>query len=158
MKKIFDYVDQNFDRMMEEMKEFCSYRSVAGDKTGLEETRNWIDKKLSAVGIPHEFQKVENGNALISASVSGKDGDKHPSLLFYNHYDVVEEGKHELWSNEPFGPVTRDGVLYGRGVSDNKGPLLSRIQAVEAILAVEGKLPINVKFLFEGDEETSSPS
>ena len=80
------------------------------------------------------------------------------SLLFYNHYDVVEEGKHELWSNEPFGPVIRDGVLYGRGVSDNKGPLLSRIQAVEAILAVEGKLPINVKFLFEGDEETSSPS
>ena len=71
MKKIFDYVDQNFDRMMEEMKEFCSHRSVAGDKTGLEETRNWIDKKLSAVGIPHEFQKVENGNALISASVSG---------------------------------------------------------------------------------------
>ena len=158
MKKIFDYVDQNFDRMMEEMKEFCSHRSVAGDKTGLEETRNWIDKKLSAVGIPHEFQKVENGNALISASVSGEDGDKHPSLLFYNHYDVVEEGKHELWSNEPFGPVIRDGVLYGRGVSDNKGPLLSRIQAVEAILAVEGKLPINVKFLFEGDEETSSPS
>ena len=155
MKKFFDYVDQNFDRMMEEMKEFCSHRSVAGDKTGLEETRNWIDKKLSAVGIPHEFQKVENGNALISASVSGEDGDKHPSLLFYNHYDVVEEGKHELWSNEPF---IRDGVLYGRGVSDNKGPLLSRIQAVEAILAVEGKLPINVKFLFEGDEETSSPS
>ena len=75
MKKIFDYVDQNFDRMMEEMKEFCSHRSVAGDKTGLEETRNWIDKKLSAVGIPHEFQKVENGNALISASVSGEDGD-----------------------------------------------------------------------------------
>ena len=71
MKKIFDYVDQNFDRMMEEMKEFCSHRSVAGDKTGLEETRNWSDKKLSAVGIPHEFQKVENGNALISASVSG---------------------------------------------------------------------------------------
>ena len=94
MKKFFDYVDQNFDRMMEEMKEFCSHRSVAGDKTGLEETRNWIDKKLSAVGIPHEFQKVENGNALISASVSGEDGDKHPSLLFYNHYDVVEEGKH----------------------------------------------------------------
>ena len=46
MKKFFDYVDQNFDRMMEEMKEFCSHRSVAGDKTGLEETRNWIDKKL----------------------------------------------------------------------------------------------------------------
>lgn len=53
MKKFFDYVDQNFDCMMEEMKEFCSHRSVAGDKTGLEETRNWIDKKLSAVGIPH---------------------------------------------------------------------------------------------------------
>ena len=61
---------------------------------------------------------MENGNALISASVSGEDGDKHPSLLFYNHYDVVEEGKHELWSNEPFRPMIRDGVLYGRGVSD----------------------------------------
>ena len=65
------YVDQNLDRKMEEMKEICSHRSVAGDKTGLEETRYWIDKKLSAVGIPHEFQNVENGIALISASVSG---------------------------------------------------------------------------------------
>lgn len=78
---------------------FPSQRSR--DKTGLEETRNWIDKKLSAVGIPHEFQKVENGNALISASVSGEDGDKHPSLLFYNHYDVVEE------ENMSCGPTSR---------------------------------------------------
>ena len=57
MKKIFDYVDQNFDRMMEEMKEFCSHRSVAGDKTGLEETRNWIDKKLSAGEFRTNFRK-----------------------------------------------------------------------------------------------------
>lgn len=161
MKDIFAYVDQNFGSMMAELRELCSFRSVAGDEEGLSKTRDWIVKKLDSVGIPWEEHKIENGNALISAGVKAekdKDGYNQPTILFYNHYDVVEEGKHDLWTGEPFDAQVRDGVMYARGVSDNKGPLLSRIQAVEAVLKVKGKLPVNVKFLFEGDEETSSRS
>lgn len=159
MNDIFQYVDDHFDRMVEELKELCSCRSVAGDEKGLEDTRRWIGDKLAFAGISGKLHPVAGGNALISAEVpAGRSPEKAPALLLYNHYDVVEEGKHERWTGAPFRPEVRDGVLYGRGVSDNKGPLLSRIQAVEAILAVRGSLPVNVKFLFEGDEETSSPS
>ena len=70
----------------------------------------------------------------------------------------MEEGDRTLWTGEPFKPEIRGNILYGRGVSDNKGPLLSRIQAVKSILDVRGALPVDVKFAFDGEEETSSPS
>lgn len=160
MKEIFDYVDRNFDRMVEELKTLCSYRSVAGDGDGLEDTRQWILQKFSEIGVSCDCHPVEGGNPVITACIEGKKegSEAVPTLLFYNHYDVVHEGKNELWTGDPFRPEVRDGILYGRGVSDNKGPLLSRIQAVQAVLAVKGELPVNVKFLLEGDEETSSPS
>ena len=158
MKKIFEYVDQNFERWVRELADFCCCRSVAGDQQGLEETRKWIIHRMDAANIPCRLYPVKGGNALLCAKIAGECGMDTPSLLFYNHYDVVEEGSRELWRNEPFRPRICEGSIYGRGVSDNKGPLLSRIQAIEAILAVTGKLPFNVKFFIEGDEETGSPS
>lgn len=169
LQEIFDYVDRHMDEMMEELARLCSLRSAAGDGQGLEDTRAWILKKLSQTDIPHTCHPVEGGNGIISAHVSAdtcggrpaktlREGFAPPTLLFYNHYDVVQEGKKELWTSPPFEPELRGGYLYARGVSDNKGPLLSRIQAVQAVLAVRGRLPIHVKFFFEGDEETSSPS
>ncbi|WP_294151197.1 M20/M25/M40 family metallo-hydrolase [uncultured Clostridium sp.] len=176
MQEIFDYVDQHFGEMVEELGELCSYRSAAGDEQGLSQTREWILNKLGRLNIPHKCHPVEGGNAVISAGMAGTSrkireipqmgsspeintAENHlPTLLFYNHYDVVQEGKKELWSSSPFIPEIRDEVMYARGVSDNKGPLLSRIQAIQAVLAVTGELPVNVKFFFEGDEETSSPS
>lgn len=78
------------------------------------------------------------------------------TLLFYNHYDVVPEGPSSAWTTSPFEIVSENGRLWGRGISDNKGALLARLQAVEAILAVKGELPTGVAFLFDGDEETGS--
>lgn len=159
LKEIFDYVDQQMDEMIEELSQLCSLRSAAGDEQGLEDTRAWICNKLCQAEIPHVCHPVEEGNGIISAHITaGSAGRKLPTLLFYNHYDVVQEGKKELWSSPPFEPEVRKGYLYARGVSDNKGPLLSRIQAVQAVLRVAGRLPVHVKFFFEGDEETSSPS
>ena len=158
LEKIFAYVDENFDSMLEELKELCSYRSVSGDQEGLEGSRQWITKRLEQAGIPWKLHPVEGGNALISASCTKTEEEERPCVLFYNHYDVVEEGKRERWSSDPFQVEIRDGYMYGRGISDNKGPLLARIQAVEAIRNVCGELPVDVRFLFEGDEEISSPS
>lgn len=163
LRDIFTYVDQNFDKMIEEVKEFCSFRSTAGDKEGLAKTSQFLEKKLSQAEIP--YRKITEGGApLFFAEKKGKrEAEKGtdsplPCLLFYNHYDVVEEGDRTLWTGEPFEPEIRDSILYGRGVSDNKGPLLSRIQAVKAILDVRGDLPVDVKFAFDGEEEISSPS
>lgn len=78
------------------------------------------------------------------------------TILFYNHYDVQPEEPLELWKSPPFKPEIRDGRIYGRGVSDDKGELVSRLKLVEAYLKTSGEPPCNVKFCFEGEEETGS--
>lgn len=88
--------------------------------------------------------------------VCAEIGDGPRTLLVYNHYDVQPPEPLELWSSAPFRPAVRDGALYCRGASDNKGNLMARIHAIRALLACEGRLPLRVKFLVEGNEETSS--
>ena len=78
--------------------------------------------------------------------------------MFYNHYDVQPPEPLELWDSPPFQPALRDGVLYARGVSDDKGHIIARLAAIDAFLAVTGELPCSVKFLIEGEEEVSSVS
>ncbi len=85
-----------------------------------------------------------------------RSGLSDKTLLIYNHYDVQPPEPLELWESEPFEPVVRDGKLYGRGTADDKGPLVSRLLAIDAILAVDDDLPCKIKFIIEGEEETSS--
>ena len=155
MEKALCYVDAHFDEMVEDLKELCSHRSVAGDSSGLEQTRQSLVRKLRSIGLDPQLNTVEGGNAVLSAHRSGRT---ESTVLFFNHYDVVEEGNRALWTSDPFTADVRNGYLYARGVSDNKGGLMCRVHAVEAILAATGSLPAGVKFLTEGDEETSSPS
>lgn len=156
-EKAIDYVDRNFEKMVGELADICGYPSVAGNREGLEGARRAVYTKMEELGLNPVIHPVEGGNALISAECSGEHSD---TVLFYNHYDVVEPGKPELWKNgAPFKTCIEDGRIYARGISDDKGPLYSRLHAVQAIMAVNGgRLPATVKFLVEGDEETSSPS
>ncbi|MDY3868617.1 MAG: M20/M25/M40 family metallo-hydrolase [Pyramidobacter sp.] len=155
MEKAFAYVDEHFDEMLEELKGVCRCASVASNAQGLRHARERIAQDMRRSGLNPKFCDVEGGNALISAELRGESAE---TILFYNHYDVVEPGKPENWTNgAPFEPEIRDGRMYARGVSDDKGALYSRIHAVRALTAC-GKLPVTIKFLTEGDEETSSPS
>ncbi|HQD42363.1 MAG TPA: M20/M25/M40 family metallo-hydrolase, partial [Bacillota bacterium] len=155
IKKAFDYVDKNFDSMIEELREVCSYRSVEGDQEGLRQTREYILRKMKDIGLNTELYEVLGGNPII---FSERDGMLKNTLLFYNHYDVVPEGPIECWEHHPFKCEIENGKLYARGVSDNKGGIFSRLHAIQAIGSVENELPIGVKFLVEGDEESCSPS
>jgi acetylornithine deacetylase/succinyl-diaminopimelate desuccinylase-like protein len=156
LEKAFDYVDKHFDEMLEEVREVCAHPSTASNPEGREATRRCILEKMESIGLRPTVYDVEGGNAIISVDTGG---GRDAALLFYNHYDVVEPGKYENWRiSDPFRPQVIDGRLYGRGVSDNKGPLYSRLHAVQAMMATEGRLPVRLKFLAEGDEETSSPS
>jgi acetylornithine deacetylase/succinyl-diaminopimelate desuccinylase-like protein len=85
-----------------------------------------------------------------------RKGRSNKTLLFYNHYDVQPPEPLELWESPPFEPTIRDGKLFARGVSDDKGHLTSRLFAIDALLAAEGELPCNIKFVVEGEEEVSS--
>ena len=82
---------------------------------------------------------------------------RHKTILFYNHYDVQPEEPLELWKSPPFQPEVRDGRIYGRGVSDDKGHLVARLKLIESYIKVNGEPPCNIKFCFEGEEEVGSP-
>jgi acetylornithine deacetylase/succinyl-diaminopimelate desuccinylase-like protein len=85
-----------------------------------------------------------------------RKGRSAKTLLFYNHYDVQPAEPLDLWDTPPFEPAIRDGKMFARGVNDDKGHFISRLYAIDAILAAEGELPCNIKFILEGEEETSS--
>ena len=81
-----------------------------------------------------------------------------PTVLCYGHYDVQPADPLELWETPPFEPTVRNGNLYARGTADDKGQMYSHIKAIEALRAVDGTLPVNVKFLIEGEEEVGGVS
>ena len=156
LQEIFDYVDRHQQEFLEDLEDLCACRSASGDIEGLEAARKTAVRQMEQAGLNVVRVPVENGNAMIYGELDGK---KDYTVLFYNHYDVVEEGKKEKWiTSDPFRLEQIGDKLYARGVSDDKGPLLSRIHAVQSILNTRGSLPVHVKFLVEGDEESASPS
>jgi acetylornithine deacetylase/succinyl-diaminopimelate desuccinylase-like protein len=112
-----------------------------------------VKNRLEKLGAKVKLIMVDDGPPVIY----GEIGEEKRTLLFHNHYDVVPPEPIELWKSEPFEPQMREGKLYARGVADDKGDLLSRIQAIEAYQATIGELPIKIKFVFEGMEEVGSP-
>ncbi len=153
MQEIFQYVDAAFPRFLEELVPLCPCRSVAGDATGLGQAHNFLLGKLAVLGLSPQTYGEKEHPLVIAGSREGVGAAK---VLFYNHYDVVPEGASEHWQTPPFCPAVREGRLWGRGVSDDKGPLMARLQAIEAILAVKGELPVGAAFLLDGQEETGS--
>ena len=155
MKSSFNYVDENFNRMVTELQQLCQQPSIAAQNIGMKETAELLVNMMQNVGIDTRIVENKNGYPVIYGEAKG---DSNQTLLCYNHYDVQPPDPIEKWNYPPFGAEIHDGILYARGVSDNKGSLLARIHAIEAILKSGNPLPINVKFVIEGEEEIGSPS
>jgi acetylornithine deacetylase/succinyl-diaminopimelate desuccinylase-like protein len=109
---------------------------------------------LKEIGAKTRTLQLEGVAPLVYGEIRSSKSSK--TVLFYNHYDVQPEEPLELWSSPPFKPEVRDGRLYGRGVSDDKGELVSRLKLIESYVKVDGEPPCNVKFCFEGEEEVGS--
>lgn len=119
-------------------------------------TAEWVADRLRRAGVPD----VEIAESAGHPSVIGRwhVADDQPTVLIYGHYDVQPEEPIELWTTPPFEPTIRDGKIYARGSSDMKGNLLTAVQGVEALAKANGgQPPINVSFIFEGEEEIGSP-
>jgi acetylornithine deacetylase/succinyl-diaminopimelate desuccinylase-like protein len=128
--------------------------SARNDKDVMQQAADWLVRRLQSLGA--ETRLLDSpGFPVVYGEIKG-DSDK--SILFYNHYDVQPPEPLNAWTDNPFEPTIRDGLLYARGADDNKGALMSRIHAVEAVLKERGSLPVTVKFLFEGEEESGSAS
>src|SRR5665213_2684385 len=118
----------------------------------------WLVKELSAIGFEAKAHTTP-GRPMVVAHYTPKGATaKTPHALFYGHYDVQPVDPLELWHSDPFEPVLKDGRLYGRGTSDDKGQLMTFVEAARAWIEVAGELPIKATFLIEGEEESGSPS
>ncbi|MEJ2262710.1 MAG: M20/M25/M40 family metallo-hydrolase [Anaerolineales bacterium] len=150
--KIDAFIDDHLEASIAELSRLCAQPSVAAQNWGLEECAELVDEMLKSRGF--DTQILPTGGAPV---VFGeRQGRSNETLLFYNHYDVQPPEPLELWDSPPFEATLRDGKLYARGVSDDKGHIVSRLHAIDSLLVTEGDLPCNVKFVIEGEEETSS--
>jgi len=150
--KIDKYLTDHLDESIAELIELASQPSVGAQNWGMQECAALVAGMLKKRGFTVEILPT-GGAPVIFAERKGRS---NKVLLFYNHYDVQPAEPLELWDTPPFEPALRDGKLFGRGVSDDKGHITSRLHALDAILADKGELPCHVKFIIEGEEETGS--
>lgn len=153
-KKFEHYVTENLDAFAKDVIRLSSQPSVSARKEGIEECATLVEQMLANTGATVKVLRMEGAAPLVFGELKSSRSTK--TVLFYNHYDVQPEEPLELWKSPPFKPEIRDGRIYGRGVSDDKGELVSRLKLVESYLKSDGELPCNVKFCFEGEEETGS--
>jgi acetylornithine deacetylase/succinyl-diaminopimelate desuccinylase-like protein len=146
------YIEEHLPDNLSELARLCAQPSVSAQNLGLQECAELVSQMFQQRGFKVQIIPTA-GAPVVFAERSGKS-DR--TLLFYNHYDVQPAEPLELWESPPFEPQIRDGKMYARGVSDDKGHLTSRLFAIDALLSEEGELPCNVKFVIEGEEETSS--
>jgi acetylornithine deacetylase/succinyl-diaminopimelate desuccinylase-like protein len=146
-------INTKFTDYVTELQGWIRQPSIAAEGTGMTEMAGLVSQRLKGAGGTARVFEITEGYPVVYAEFKGKS---QYTLLFYNHYDVQPPGDRSEWRCDPFAAEIAEGRLYGRGVADNKGCLLSRIQAVEAILNTTNELPINVKFLVEGEEEIGS--
>jgi acetylornithine deacetylase/succinyl-diaminopimelate desuccinylase-like protein len=152
MASIESYLEKHLDESISELSVLCAQPSVAAQNWGMRECAQLVSEMLSRRGFA--VQVLETGGAPVVFGERKGKSDK--TLLFYNHYDVQPAEPLELWETPPFEPTVRDGKLFARGVSDDKGHLVSRLFAIDVLLAEQDELPCNVKFIVEGEEEISS--
>ncbi|HHU69515.1 MAG TPA: M20/M25/M40 family metallo-hydrolase [Thermoanaerobacterales bacterium] len=153
MEKVYRYIEDNQDMYIEWLRELCRQPSVSAQNRGMKEMVELVKKYLHLIGTDITIIET-SGYPIVYGEINQ---NKNKTLSFYNHYDVQPEDPIELWDMDPYGAIIKDGKLYARGSSDNKGNLIARICAVHAYQQVYGKLPLNVKFIFEGEEEIGSP-
>jgi acetylornithine deacetylase/succinyl-diaminopimelate desuccinylase-like protein len=148
-------VDRKRDGLLDELEVFLRMPSIsAREGEDFRECADWVARKLEEAGAEARIMETD-GHPVVYAEA----GEGSRSLLSYGHYDVQPPEPLELWESEPFEATVRDGgLLYARGVADDKGDVLARIQALRLYQEEHGPLPFKLKFLIEGEEEVGSPS
>jgi acetylornithine deacetylase/succinyl-diaminopimelate desuccinylase-like protein len=154
MANFDEYIRMNRDRFIAELRDFVHQPSIAAQNLGMKEMADQVCARLKRSGVEARIIRVTGGNPV----VYGEIGSGPKTLVIYDHYDVQPPEPLELWETPPWEGAVREGKMYARGVADNKGELLGRIQALESWLATEGALPLKLKFVIEGEEEIGSPS
>ena len=157
LQKALDFAHQNNERFLGELKELVAIPSVSTSpehKEDVARAAEWLAGQLRSLGMDGVQVMPTGGHPVVYGQWLGAGADK-PTVLIYGHYDVQPVDPIELWTSGPFEAVQRGDNLYARGTSDMKGQVIASIKAVESIVRT-GKLPVNIKWLIEGEEEIGS--
>ncbi|QLH03826.1 acetylornithine deacetylase [Nitrosopumilus cobalaminigenes] len=150
------YVDSHMDDLVSDLQTLIRQPSVSAKNEGIEECAKLVQKLLKKSGIKSEILQLKKGVAPIVYGEIKSKQNPSKTLMFYNHYDVQPAEPFDLWDDPPFSGVRKGNKIFGRGATDDKGELITRIKAVEACLKTTGDVPCNIKFVIEGEEETGS--
>ena len=156
-ERVLSYISENHDAFLDELKAYLRYASVSADSQYRDQTLQcaqftadlMCESGLQDVQIfETDGYPVVYGERMVDPS--------RPTVLIYGHYDVQPPDPLNLWKSGPFEPEIRDGYLFARGVSDDKGQIFCHLKAIQAWLKTTGTLPVNVKVIIEGEEEVGS--
>ncbi len=152
LEKTYAAIDARRTEFTAELQAICRQPSIAAQGVGMQEAGAMVRDLMEKSGLKVQFIQTP-GYPVVFGEL---DVGAPKTLLFYDHYDVQPPEPLEEWTHPPFGAEIHDGVLYARGCSDNKGNLVARLQAIRALREVAGDLPLNIKFVAEGEEEIGS--
>ena len=161
---VLEKIDTDLDAAMERLMTFLRIPSISTDpayKAEVDSAADWLVADLQSIGIPAE-KRPTTGHPMVTGQIGADLPEGTPHVLFYGHYDVQPVDPLDLWDTPPFEPQIQDTpngkVIRGRGASDDKGQLMTFVEACRAWAAVHGTLPCRITFFFEGEEESGSPS
>jgi acetylornithine deacetylase/succinyl-diaminopimelate desuccinylase-like protein len=158
MKPVLDYIERNHAQHLDELKAFLSIPSISTapeHKADVVRCAEWVAQAAKSVGLENVQIFPTAGHPVVYADFLHAGADA-PTVLFYGHYDVQPVDPLHLWTNPPFEPTIRDGKIFARGSVDDKGQVFMQLKSLEAHLKTNGKLPVNVKVVVEGEEEIGS--
>ena len=157
MQNVISYINSNKEKYIDELKDFLKIPSISTlteNKSDMIKTAEFVSKKLTEAGMENVKIIATNGHPLVYSDWLHAPGK--PTVLVYGHYDVQPVDPLNLWDSPPFEPTIKNGKIYARGATDDKGQMYMHIKSVEAFFKTEGKLPLNIKFIIEGEEEIGS--
>jgi len=157
LDKLYKFVDEEFEKYIPEYQKLVRQPSISAQHKGIEECAKLVRDYLLKAGVQNaEVVPIEKGHPVVYGELKAKSSKK--TLLLYAHYDVQPPEPLDKWELDPFSGEVRNGRMHGRGASDDKSSTFAIIKSVEAYLKVVGEVPVNLRFLFEGEEEIGSPN
>jgi acetylornithine deacetylase/succinyl-diaminopimelate desuccinylase-like protein len=157
MNNVIDFINTHRDRYVDELKHYLAIPSISAlpqHKADVRRTAEWSAEEMRRIGLQNVRLIETPGFPVVYGDWLGAEGA--PTILFYGHYDVQPVDPLELWESPPFEATVRDGELYARGAADDKGQVFMHFKAIEAHLKQNGRLPVNMKIILEGEEEVGS--
>ncbi len=155
LAKVSQYIDAHYEEFLHDLARLVRQPSVSARQEGMEECAELVEQMMRDAGLSTKILAEKEGNPVVYGEIRSDTSEK--TLLFYDHYDIQPPEPLDEWISDPYSCEIREGTIYGRGVADNKGNTVSRLKVIQAFLETVGSVPVNIKFVVEGEEEIGSP-